>query len=131
MIKKDITDTVIDTIVSVTVSAFLCLKYWKQGDFTNFATHIGFVLPWCYGFTRAQIVAPPYIVLSFRYHECNSTDNDAVKTAFEGLYQRMHGMSLREMDRIVDAVCTFCREHERAGFTEGIKVGVRLAQELV
>ena len=24
------------------------------------------------------------------YHECNNTDNDAVKTAFEDLYQRMH-----------------------------------------
>ena len=39
------------------------------------------------------------------YHECNNTDTDAVKVAFEDLYQRMHGMPLREMDRIVDAVC--------------------------
>ena len=38
------------------------------------------------------------------YHECNNTDTDAVKAAFEDLYQRMHGMPLREMDRIVDAV---------------------------
>ena len=65
------------------------------------------------------------------YHECNNTDNDTVKAAFEDLYQRMHGMSLREMDRIVDAVCTLCREHERAGFAEGIKVGIRLEQELI
>lgn len=63
------------------------------------------------------------------YHECNSTDNDLVKAAFEELYQRMHGMPLREMDRIVDAVCTLCREHERAGFTEGVKVGVLLEIE--
>ena len=53
------------------------------------------------------------------YHECNNTDTDAVKAAFEDLYQRMHGMPLREMDRIVDAVCTLCREHEKAGFVEG------------
>lgn len=64
------------------------------------------------------------------YHECNNTDTDAVKAAFEVLYQRMHGMPLREMDRIVDAVCTLCREHERAGFTEGVRVGIRLEQEL-
>ena len=64
------------------------------------------------------------------YHECNNTDTDAVKAAFEDLYQRMYGMSLREMDRIVDAVCTLCREHERTGFVEGIKVGIRLEQEL-
>lgn len=25
------------------------------------------------------------------YHECNNTDNDDVKAAFENLYQRMHG----------------------------------------
>lgn len=64
------------------------------------------------------------------YHECNNTDTDAVKAAFGTLYQRMHGMPLREMDRIDDAVCTLCREHEKAGFIEGIKVGLRLAQEL-
>ena len=63
------------------------------------------------------------------YHECNNADTDAVKAAFEDLYQRMHGMPLREMDRIVDAVCTLCREHEKAGFVEGVKVGVLLSQD--
>jgi hypothetical protein len=42
----------------------------------------------------------------------------------------MHGMPLREMDRIVDAVCTLCREHEKAGFLEGVKVGIHMEQEL-
>ena len=64
------------------------------------------------------------------YHECNNTDTDVVKAAFEDLYQRMYGMSLREMDRIVDAVCTLCREHEKAGFVEGVKVGIVLEREL-
>ena len=63
------------------------------------------------------------------YHECNNTDTDAVKAAFEDLYQRMHGMPLRAMDRIVDAVCTLCREYEKAGFVEGVKVGILLDQE--
>ena len=49
---------------------------------------------------------------------------------FEDLYQRMHGMPFREMDRIVDAVCTLCREHEKAGFVEGVKVGVLLGSEM-
>jgi hypothetical protein len=39
-------------------------------------------------------------------------------------------MPLREMDRIVDAVCTLCREHEKAGFVEGIRVGMELSGEL-
>ena len=69
-------------------------------------------------------------VLFGYYHECNNTDTDAVKAAFEALYQRMHGMSLREMDRIVDAVCTLCREHEKAGFVEGVKVGVQIGHEV-
>ena len=64
------------------------------------------------------------------YHECNNTDTDAVKAAFEDLYQRMHGMPLLEMDRIVDAVCFLCREHEKAGFVEGVRVGICLDQEL-
>ena len=63
------------------------------------------------------------------YRECNNTDTDAVKAAFEDLYQRMHGMPLREMDRIVDAVRTLCREYEKAGFVEGVKVGILLDQE--
>ena len=65
------------------------------------------------------------------YHECNNTDTCAVKTAFEALYQQMHGMPLREMDRIVDVVCTLCREHEKAGFVEGVKVGIQLEQEII
>ena len=64
------------------------------------------------------------------YHECNNTDTDAVKAAFEDLYLRMHGMHLREMDRIVDVVCILCAEHEKAGFVEGVKVGMKLEQEL-
>ena len=64
------------------------------------------------------------------YHECNNADSNAVKEAFEELYQQMHGMPLREMDRIVDAVCVLCTEHERSGFIEGIKVGIGLAQEI-
>lgn len=39
-------------------------------------------------------------------------------------------MPLREMDRIVDAVCALCRDHQRSGFFDGIKVGLLLWQEL-
>lgn len=64
------------------------------------------------------------------YRECNNTDTDAVKAAFEALYLRMHSMPLREMDRIVDTICTLCREHEKAGFVEGMKVGIQLRVEV-
>ena len=64
------------------------------------------------------------------YQQCNNADTDAVRAAFEDLYQRMHGMPLLEMDQIVDAVCFLCREHEKAGFVEGVRVGICLDQEL-
>ena len=35
------------------------------------------------------------------------------------------------MDKIIDTVCDLCREHEQSGFEEGVKVGIRLKQELV
>lgn len=69
-------------------------------------------------------------MLYYQYSECNRLDNDEIKAAFADLYQQMHGMSLREMDRIIDVVCTLCREHEKAGFTEGIQVGFRIRLEL-
>ena len=42
----------------------------------------------------------------------------------------MNGMELRETDRIIYSVCILCRDHEKAGFIEGIKVGIMLAKEL-
>ena len=43
----------------------------------------------------------------------------------------MNGMTLRERDKIIYPVCRLCRDHEMAGFVEGIKVGIQLAQELM
>lgn len=37
---------------------------------------------------------------------------------------------LRDMDKIVYPVCKLCRDHEKAGFIEGIRLGVLLAQEV-
>ena len=64
------------------------------------------------------------------YHECNNTDTDAVKAVFEDLYQQMHGMPLWAMNRIVEAVCSLCREHERFGFVDGVKLGILLEKEI-
>ena len=70
-------------------------------------------------------------MLYYRYSECNRLDNAEIKAVFADLYQQMHGMSLREIDRIIDVVCTLCREHEKAGFVEGVKVGVQLGKEII
>ena len=64
------------------------------------------------------------------YSQVNRLDDARIKADFSALYQTMNGMNLREMDQILDPVCTLCRDHERAGFLAGVKVGIRLYQEL-
>ena len=63
------------------------------------------------------------------FNENNPYDNEQIKADFEMLYRQMNGMPLREMDRIVYPVCRLCRDHERSGFVEGVKVGIRLYSE--
>lgn len=72
-------------------------------------------------------------VLEMRYNayiEGNGMDNDKIKRDFEDLYEAMHGKTLREKDRVIDAVCRLCRDHEKRGFADGIGLGLRLAQEV-
>ena len=69
-------------------------------------------------------------VLFDAYNESSGFDNAAIKADFEELYRLMNGKSLKEIDEIIYAVCTLCRDHERAGFIEGVKVGIGLGQEL-
>ena len=64
------------------------------------------------------------------HNENNPYDNDQIRADFEVLYQKMNGLPLQEVDRVIYPVCTLCRDHERAGFVEGVKIGVRLSSEL-
>ena len=65
------------------------------------------------------------------YNEKHPYDNEEIKADFNDLYRLMNGMPLREVDKIIYPVCKLCRDHEKAGFTEGIKIGIRLANELI
>ena len=69
-------------------------------------------------------------VLFDAYNESSGFDNAEIKADFEELYRRMNGKSLQEIDEIIYAVCTLCRDHEKAAFIEGVKVGIHMAQEL-
>ena len=64
------------------------------------------------------------------YNDTTGMDNEEIKADFERLYQLMNGKPLQEVDEIIYAVCTLCRDHEKAGFVEGFRVGVRLEREL-
>lgn len=53
-----------------------------------------------------------------------------IKDGFAELYCHMKEVAIPDMDGVIDTVCTLCWEHEKTGFVEGVKVGIRLAQEL-
>lgn len=72
-------------------------------------------------------------VLTFLYEayaECNKMDDGTIKEDFNELYRFINGMSLRDMDKIISPVCTLCRDHQRSGFVDGVKVGMLLADEI-
>ena len=69
-------------------------------------------------------------VLFDAYNESSGFDNAAIKADFEELYRLMNGKPLKEIDEIIYTVCTLCRDHEKAGFIEGIKVGMSLSKEM-
>lgn len=64
------------------------------------------------------------------HNENNPYDNEQIRADFNDLYQQMNSIPLREMDKIIYPVCTLCRDHERAGFIEGLKIGIHLREEL-
>ena len=64
------------------------------------------------------------------HNENNPYDNEQIKEDFNELYRQMNGMPLQEMDKIIYPVCKLCRDHESAGFIEGIKIGISLGGEL-
>ena len=64
------------------------------------------------------------------YTEFNGFDNEIIREDFNALYTAMNGKTLREMDQIIYPVCTLCRDHEKVGFLEGVKVGIRLSKEI-
>ena len=64
------------------------------------------------------------------YAESNKMDDGTIKEDFNELYRQMNGMEIREMDKIIYPVCTLCQDHQRSGFVECVKVGMRLREEL-
>ena len=62
-------------------------------------------------------------------HVCTD-DTDEIKQAFDELYQSMTGKTLKEKDEIIDKVCNLCRLHQQTGFIDGIRLGLRLSQEI-
>lgn len=68
-------------------------------------------------------------MLFCRYEDFNNFETDEIEEGFRRLYQHLNDMSPKQMDQVLDATCTLCRDHEKSGFVEGVKVGVRMGME--
>ena len=75
-------------------------------------------------------VASALTLLYDAYAEIHNLDDGQTKADFHALYEAMNGLPVQEMDQIIYPVCRLCRDHQRSGFVEGVKVGVRLRMEL-
>ena len=62
-------------------------------------------------------------------HVCTD-DTDEIKQAFDDLYNALSDKSLKETDAIIDLTCNLCRLHQQSGFIDGIRLGLKLSQEL-
>ena len=70
-------------------------------------------------------------MLCSTYYELNcNADTEEVKQAFDELYQAMTGKTLKEKDEVIYATCRLCSLHQQTGFIDGIKIGVKMMEEL-
>ena len=70
-------------------------------------------------------------MLCSTYYELNcNADTEEVNRAFDELYQTMTGKTLKEKDEAIYATCRLCSLHQQTGFIDGIRLGLRLFQEL-
>lgn len=65
------------------------------------------------------------------YEDLQGCSSGQIKEDFHELYHLLNEVPLTELDRIINPVCTLCRDHEQSGFIHGVQVGVRLAQEIM
>ena len=58
-----------------------------------------------------------------------SNTNQELQHAFKALYELLGRAHSADAEEIANTVCDLCWEHEKAGFIDGVCVGIRLAQE--
>ena len=80
-----------------------------------------------YGDRDAKSVLEMIYVAYTEYNVFESRDS---KAGFEDLYAYLSNLPLKKLDCIIDKVCDIAHYHERDGFTEGVKLGLRLGNEL-
>ena len=69
-------------------------------------------------------------VLFWVYSEAACADGQAVRQYNENLNRLLNGLPAERVNTIIDTVNDLCWEHERRGFINGFKLGMRLEQEV-
>ena len=73
---------------------------------------------------------PVVDILYQNYLENNLRDEAAIRQEFGTLDAVLSRFTLAEYDRVWNAVCRLCDEHERRGFFSGLQIGTALMLEL-
>ena len=69
-------------------------------------------------------------VLFWAYSETSCADGQAVLQYNENLNRLLNGLPTERVNTIIDTVNDLCWEHDRQGFINGFKFGMRLEQEI-
>ena len=64
------------------------------------------------------------------YSEAACADGQAVRQRNENLNRLLNGLPAERVNTIIDTVNDLCWEHDRQGFINGFKLGMRLEQEI-
>ena len=68
--------------------------------------------------------------LFWAYSEAACADGQAIQQYNENLNRLLNGLPAERVNTIIDTVNDLCWEHERQGFINGFKFGMRLEQEI-
>ena len=63
------------------------------------------------------------------YFDSRGSDDDRVEEGYEKVSHTLADVDPYQIEEIMGAVAELCMEHERTGFTGGIKAGMRLIFE--
>lgn len=80
-----------------------------------------------YGYQSADSLLE---MLYMWYVEWNPVNSEQIRRDFLALDSYFCTGAEEKMDDVLDIVTRLCQNHEQVAFLEGLRVGVRLAQEL-
>ena len=83
--------------------------------------------PPCYGYKNANSLLE---MLYMWYTEWNPINSQQIQRDYLDLEAQFCGAPEKRVDDVLDVITRLCRNHEQLAFLEGLRVGIRLANEL-